>query len=194
MREEDQERINTFNKLNTRSHELQAGVKAKKVDTVPPVMKEFAFACCTYDAKPFRTLRRPLVCQIQAELEQYEDASNELMLLDDESVSYPAVLLPTVCIFSVLFTVLLVAQVRFVIGESFYYVGPEEAEDQLQEGKQTAGILACNQIDNGLANCKPDWVILACSLSWSTARDFRYERGAERATAENGNSEKGQYP
>lgn len=31
VREEDQQRINTFNKLNTRSHELQAGVKAKKV-------------------------------------------------------------------------------------------------------------------------------------------------------------------
>ncbi|KAL3133471.1 hypothetical protein ABBQ38_007335 [Trebouxia sp. C0009 RCD-2024] len=73
VREEDQQRINTFNKLNTRSHELQAGVKAKK-----------------------------------AELEEYEDASNELMLLDDESV-------------------------RLVVGESFYHVGPEEAEEQLQE-------------------------------------------------------------
>ena len=31
VREEDQQRINTFNKLNTRSHELQAGIKAKKV-------------------------------------------------------------------------------------------------------------------------------------------------------------------
>ncbi len=31
VREEDQQRINTFNKLNTRLHELQAGVKAKKV-------------------------------------------------------------------------------------------------------------------------------------------------------------------
>ena len=31
VRQEDQQRINTFNKLNTRLHELQAGVKAKKV-------------------------------------------------------------------------------------------------------------------------------------------------------------------
>lgn len=31
VREEDQQSINTFNKLNIRSHELQAGIKAKKV-------------------------------------------------------------------------------------------------------------------------------------------------------------------
>ena len=31
VREEDQQRINSFNKLNTRLHELQAGIKAKKV-------------------------------------------------------------------------------------------------------------------------------------------------------------------
>ncbi len=31
VRQEDQQRINTFNKLNSRLHELQAGVKAKKV-------------------------------------------------------------------------------------------------------------------------------------------------------------------
>lgn len=29
---------------------------------------------------------------------------------------------------------LVAVQVRFVIGESFYHVGPEEAEEQLQEG------------------------------------------------------------
>lgn len=73
VREEDQQRINKFNKLNTRLHELQAGVKAK-----------------------------------QTELADLEDASNELMLLDDD-------------------------QVRFVIGESFYHAGPEETEEQLQE-------------------------------------------------------------
>ncbi|DBA91984.1 hypothetical protein WJX79_000685 [Trebouxia sp. C0005] len=73
VRQEDQQRINTFNKLNTRLHELQAGVKAKK-----------------------------------SELEDLEDAGNELMLLDDD-------------------------QVRFVVGESFYHAGTEETEEQLQE-------------------------------------------------------------
>ena len=31
VREEDQQRINSFNKLNSRLHELQAGTKAKRV-------------------------------------------------------------------------------------------------------------------------------------------------------------------
>lgn len=33
-----------------------------------------------------------------------------------------------------LLSCLIAVQVRFVIGESFYHVGPEEAEEQLQEG------------------------------------------------------------
>lgn len=73
VREEDQQRINSFNKLNTRFHELQTGIKLKK-----------------------------------AELEDLGDASNELMLLDDD-------------------------QVRYVVGESFYHASTDETEEQLQE-------------------------------------------------------------
>ena len=36
--------------------------------------------------------------------------------------------------FLALLSCLFAVQVRFVIGESFYHVGPEEAEEQLQEG------------------------------------------------------------
>lgn len=40
-------------------------------------------------------------------------------------------------------------QVRFVIGESFYHAGPEETEEQLQEGEtknthQTKSYMALN--------------------------------------------------
>lgn len=33
-----------------------------------------------------------------------------------------------------LLSYLVAVQVRYVIGESFYHLGPEEAEEQLQEG------------------------------------------------------------
>ncbi|GFH30105.1 prefoldin subunit 4, partial [Haematococcus lacustris] len=70
--EEDQGRINEFNRLNNRSHELDATIKAKKKI-----------------------------------LEDLEDASNELMLSDEE-------------------------QIRYVVGECFVHLDKEVAEARLQ--------------------------------------------------------------
>ncbi|KAK9820087.1 hypothetical protein WJX72_006008 [[Myrmecia] bisecta] len=69
---EDQQRINTFGKLNLRFHELEAEMRHKK------------------------TL-----------LDDLEDASNELMLTDEE-------------------------QVRYVVGECFYYANAEEATERIE--------------------------------------------------------------
>eukprot|EP00884_Botryococcus_braunii_P015722 jgi/Botrbrau1/2833/Bobra.0125s0040.1 len=70
---EDQERINSFNKLFSRFQEIESELKQKK------------------------TL-----------MDDLEDASNELMLQDDETVQY-------------------------VIGECFCSVDPTEAEERIQE-------------------------------------------------------------
>ncbi|CAK0782921.1 hypothetical protein CVIRNUC_006116 [Coccomyxa viridis] len=75
---EDQQGINRFNKLFTRSGEVEAEIKAKK------------------------TL-----------VDDLEDASNELMLADEE-------------------------EVRYSVGDCFYHASPEEAEEKLQEASEEA--------------------------------------------------------
>eukprot|EP00887_Chlorella_sp_A99_P005596 scaffold1.g5596.t1 len=70
---EDQQQINTFSKLNTRMHELQAKIAAKKSDA-----------------------------------EDFEEAGNEVMLLDEERVPY-------------------------VVGECFVHLPREEVEEKLQQ-------------------------------------------------------------
>jgi len=76
------------------------------------------------------------VLNLQAELEDLEDASNELMLLDDDQVSIES----DGCWWNMNTSRIMVhigVQVRFVVGESFYHAGPEETEEQLQEGEYT---------------------------------------------------------
>jgi len=75
---EDQQAINRFNKLFTRSGEVEAELKAKK------------------------TL-----------VDDLEDASNELMLADEEEVKYS-------------------------VGDCFYHAAPDEAEGKLQEASEEA--------------------------------------------------------
>ncbi|CAL8470702.1 g10244 [Coccomyxa elongata] len=75
---EDQENINSFNKLFTRSSEIEAEIKVKK------------------------TL-----------VDDLEDASNELMLADEE-------------------------EVRYVVGECFYHAAPDEAEENIQKAADEA--------------------------------------------------------
>ena len=84
MREEDQQRINTFNKLNTRLHELQAGVKLKKVRDsenaqLAAIMESMPFNCSS-------AANSVATHNLQDELEDLGDASNELMLLDEDQV------------------------------------------------------------------------------------------------------------
>ncbi|KAL4431149.1 hypothetical protein ABPG75_006405 [Micractinium tetrahymenae] len=72
VRLEDQQKINTFSRLNTRLHELEAQLTAKKADA-----------------------------------EDLEEAGNEVMLLDDETVPY-------------------------VVGECLVHLPREEVEERLQ--------------------------------------------------------------
>lgn len=70
---EDQQKINTFSKLNARKHELEAQIAAKK-----------------------------------RAIEDYEEAGNEAMLMDDETVP-------------------------FVVGECLVHLPREEVEERLQQ-------------------------------------------------------------
>ena len=84
VRQEDQQRINTFNKLNSRLHELQAGVKAKKV-----LESHGSVVSCNHNFCLRLTRSQgpaPNCADLQSELEDLEDAGNELMLLDDDQV------------------------------------------------------------------------------------------------------------
>lgn len=73
---EDQQKINTFSRLNSKLHETEASISSKK-----------------------------------AEMEDLEEAGNEIMLLDDEEVPY-------------------------VIGECFVYLPKEQVEEKLEQGQR----------------------------------------------------------
>lgn len=79
---------------------------------------------------------------------------------------------------------LVAVQVRFVIGESFYHVGPEEAEEELQEGIHSYACIMYSPVPSIPSSCASsllhdfalyDTPLLSRSLSWDTARSLKYE-------------------
>lgn len=114
---EDQQKINTFSRLNNKLHELQAQISSIKVPRRarperpwPPARpaQPARTARCPHTAQP--NCNRPGVPLMQAEAEDLEEAGNELMLLDDEVAPY-------------------------VVGECFVHLPKEEVEGKLEEGE-----------------------------------------------------------
>ena len=106
---EDQQKINAFSRLNTKLHELEALLAAKKACSAggagvltpvrPPVQPSAQQpAPLTHCAPP-----------PQAEAEDLEEAGNEVMLLDDETVPY-------------------------VVGEVLVHLPRDDVEARLQQG------------------------------------------------------------
>jgi hypothetical protein len=102
---EDQECINTFSRLNSKAHDLGAHITAKKVRRgrggggkrrqPPPAITREGSSLIAPPVPP------------QAEAEDLEEAGNEVMLLDDETVPY-------------------------LVGECFVHLPREEVEERLQ--------------------------------------------------------------
>lgn len=86
VREEDQQRINNFNKLNTRLHELQAGLKVKKARATSQDTRSSDEWSTFRSQALLATQIKGVNMVLQAELEDLGDASNELMLLDEDQV------------------------------------------------------------------------------------------------------------
>lgn len=72
---EDQQQINTFSKLHLRSKDILAEIKVKKVSLIE---SRFCFGFKHSTASDRRYL--------QSEVEELEDAGNELILADEEEV------------------------------------------------------------------------------------------------------------
>jgi prefoldin subunit 4 len=98
---EDQKRINTFSRLNARMHDLMAQVKAKKVTG--------AGGRCSTSPCTNAAALIPAPCALQKYLEDLEDAGNELMLSDEETI-------------------------RFAIGDCFVHIEKDNAEERMQSG------------------------------------------------------------
>ena len=132
MTSEDQDSINTFGRLNNRYHDIQSQIKAKKVRSIPhcllhaclgvrPVMHSLVDSftrSLTHSFVPF--LSWPLMgiayclpCSTwQKFCEDLEDASNELMLSDDDVVKYS-------------------------YGFVFVHMSNDDADQKLQDGTST---------------------------------------------------------
>lgn len=83
--QEDQQRINTFSRLNTRLHELESTINIQQVRVclmmaATSVLR--ATECRCSIAAEWRQVL--LLCATQSNVDDLEDASNELMLVDDE--------------------------------------------------------------------------------------------------------------
>ena len=128
VRLEDQQKINTFSRLNTKLHELEAQLAGKKVWCgavrgggnaglwAPPSPP--SHAGCTSPPPPFTpalpssltTLTpTPSSPHAQADAEDLEEAGNEVMLLDDETAPH-------------------------VVGECLVHLPREQVEEKLQQG------------------------------------------------------------
>jgi hypothetical protein len=95
---EDQRNINTFSKLNTQLHELNAMMSVQQVCAclADASMLVLGFAAAVAPTRAWIHVSAPM----QSNVDDLEDASNELMLVDDEQVplqSQPPAVLHTAC-------------------------------------------------------------------------------------------------